>query len=169
MNHPFNLQSRYKEASIATRIAEHCRSDKHKKAGDGTSSQLISNAMRQVAEKQDRDSRLDKQILSAFLAADVPIEKLAHPQIRQLIETHMNHKVKHANTYRRHVASLAEESIARVKNEVGDSDADVIASLLCVPLSVDCDHWLLFADDNETTEDGADGQSAGFRFPVFRP
>lgn len=77
--------------------------------------------MNESQKKSENELKFDRKLLDSFISADIPLHKLSHPKIRKLLQSDKN-RIKHPNTYRRLLHSLAESKIEDVKKIVGKND-----------------------------------------------
>ena len=104
------------------RVESHQSSAKHKK--------LLSTTVNTAEKRQQTfipilKRNFQSKLVEAFLAADIQVFKLQHPQIRQLF-THLGQPVPSESSCREHVDKLAVDVIQRLKEHLHNKNTFLV-------------------------------------------
>ena len=112
-------------ATITARVKDHLgtqyhqRKLKEKDMGDKLI-QPQATAMMETQKMTTERTDFHRPMTNAFLAADIPFEKLNNQTLRQFLEHEMKRKIPSANTLRDHVTPLVNDTMDRIRKDVAD-------------------------------------------------
>lgn len=104
-------------------VTQHVNTDKHeesierKNKGGNNTSQTLLKTLHETTDKSRNATVFAKQLTKSFLEANIPIHKVSHPSIVQLIEEHTKYAAPSETSMRaKYLPTLYDECIERMKN-----------------------------------------------------
>ena len=109
--------------TVAARTKEHILGNTHKENMQKEVQPLINDSIQKQEKEQNDRMAFNSRLTEAFLAADIPLEKLANPVLRSFLSKETGKKIPAPNILRKaYVAPLADEMLTRVKKRVADNE-----------------------------------------------
>lgn len=79
---------------IVARVKNHVNTDLHI-SNLGKEQPLINETMKKVQENQDMEDNFNDRLALAFIRADIPLQKLLNPSLREFLKNETKKKIPH--------------------------------------------------------------------------
>jgi hypothetical protein len=108
----------------STRVKDHMESKKHKKNKElklGKSQKsLIVESFKNAEELNDKETKFGIELVNAFMAANIPLNKLKNPVFKTFMETYMKRSIPSISTIRKCIDPLYDDSIELIRKKVDE-------------------------------------------------
>ena len=77
----------------------------------------------QIAKMQTPQQEFNKDLCKAFVAADIPLDKLANPSLKRFVEKYSKQVVPHPSTLRKnYIKQLYDETMQSIREDIGSNE-----------------------------------------------
>ena len=123
-----NFLSRFTSDTIGCRIRDHLKSKAHQAASKVTTVvQLLPNVVDKMVGMEERNDHFRDKLLEAWIAADIPLDKLLNPKLRAFLQWLINSekmdvKLPNPRTLRRNTMKLFSRKREEIRKRIRGND-----------------------------------------------